>query len=164
MKHKTLLNKSVLYAFLAITFSVSAISAQQVVSLAGNHHENGDMSISWTLGETVIETFNADEKILTQGFHQPTLTVVSIDDADMPRYNITAFPNPVKSYVTLSVEAEKHENMRFMLYDLNGNLIKKDGIYGKNTEVSFEGLTPALYFIRIIEENKSLTTIKIIKN
>ncbi len=170
MKHKNgkwtkIKVKSLLAAaLLTFFFSLSILQSQEVISTAGNHHKEGDIYISWTLGETVIETFKVDENILTQGFHQPTLTVVSIDEIDMPGYNITAFPNPAKSYLTLSVEARKYEKMNYMLYDFNGNLIKRGFIKEKNTEISFEGLKPAVYFIRIIEENKHLTTIKIIKN
>ena len=163
MKQKTVIIKGV-FALLTLLFSISALSAQQVISTSGNHHEAGDRSISWTLGETVIETFKADENILTQGFHQSKLTVVSVEEIDMTRYNITAFPNPTKSYVTLNVETDKYENMSFMLYDLNGNLIKQGFIHDKKTEISFEGLKPAVYFIRIIEGNKNLTTIRIVKS
>ncbi len=170
MKQKTvkcsLCKANNLFASVFLTFflSLSAAQGQEVISAAGNHHESDDKSISWTLGETVIETFKADENIHTQGFHQPVITVVSIDEIDLPGYNITAFPNPAKRYVTLNVEAQKYENMSFMLYDVNGNLIKQGRIYDKNTDVSFEGLKPAVYFIRIIEANKNLTTIKIIKD
>ncbi len=149
---------------LTFLFSQSTLQAQEVIATGGNHHKAGDISVSWTLGETVIETFKADENILTQGFHQSKLTVVSIDEIDMPGYNITVFPNPAKGCLTLSVEADKYENMNFMLYDFNGNLIKQGFIHEKNTRISFEGLKPAVYFIRITEQNKHLTTIKVIKN
>jgi len=163
MKQKTVIIKGV-FALLTLLFSISALSSQEVISTSGNHHESDDKSISWTLGETVIETFKADEIILTQGFHQPALTVVSVDEIDLPGYNITAFPNPTKSYVTLNVEAESYDNMSFQLYDFNGSLIEHNLLESQKTNVSFEGLKPGVYFIRIIEENKHLTTIKIIKN
>ena len=162
-KNKAVISKALLALFTLI-FLFSTVSAQQVISTSGNHHEEGDRSISWSIGETVIETYKVDEVTLTQGFHQPLLTVVSVDELDMPGYNITAYPNPTRSFVTLSVEAEKYENMNFMLYGFNGNLIKQGFIKDKNTEISFEGLKPAVYFIRVVDENKNLTTIKIIKN
>ncbi len=148
---------------LTFFFSLSTLHAQEVIATAGNHHEAGDISVSWTLGETIIETFKAGENILTQGFHQSKLTVVSIDEIDLPGYNITAFPNPASSYVTLKIEAENYEKMSFRLYDFNGRLIERNRIGGSYTNISFEGLKPAAYFIRIIEDGKKLTTVKIIK-
>ncbi len=151
-------------ALLAFFFAHATVSAQQVVASGGNHHEAGEISISWTLGETVIETFTTEENILTQGFHQPWLTVVAVDEILEPGYIITAFPNPVQSYVTLRVEAESFENMTFRLYDFNGRLIEQNPIQGNLTNISFEALIPAVYVITIIEENKKITTLKIIKN
>ncbi len=149
---------------LCLFLSLSTVSAQQVVSSGGDHHEAGEISISWTLGETVIETFSTEENILTQGFHQPWLTVVAVDEILEPGYIITAFPNPAQSYVTLRVEAESFENMTFRLYDFNGRLIEQNPIQGYLTNISFLALKPAVYFITIIKENKRLTTLKIIKN
>jgi len=151
-------------ALLAFFFALSTVSAQQVVASGGNHHEACEISISWTLGETVIETFTTEENTLTQGFHQPQLTVVAVDEIVKLGYMITAFPNPVQNYVTLSVEAENYENLTFRLYDFNGRLIEQNPIQGNLTNVSFEALNPAVYFITILEENKKITTLKIIKN
>jgi len=55
---------------LSLTFSLQ-IHSQQVVSSAGGFYQNDIISVSWTLGETVIETFEGSDLILTQGFQQP---------------------------------------------------------------------------------------------
>jgi hypothetical protein len=55
---------------LAVAFAVNT-SAQQVIASAGDYFEGNDISISWTLGEPVIETFQGNDLILTQGFQQP---------------------------------------------------------------------------------------------
>lgn len=47
------------------------ISAQQVVASAGGYYEGENISLSWTVGEPVIETFSGTNVILTQGFQQP---------------------------------------------------------------------------------------------
>lgn len=44
---------------------------QQVISSGGNYAVNADISLSWTLGETVIATFANGDLVLTQGFQQP---------------------------------------------------------------------------------------------
>lgn len=43
----------------------------EVISSSGGYFENTNASLSWTLGETVTETFSGTNVILTQGFHQP---------------------------------------------------------------------------------------------
>jgi len=66
MKHLTLLISAL--AFAACIFQAKA---QQVVSTSGGYYEGENLSLSWTLGEPVIETFNSGNLILTQGFQQP---------------------------------------------------------------------------------------------
>ena len=56
--------------FTIIVLSVNT-NAQQVVTSAGGYFEGGDMSLSWTLGEPVTETFESGEITFTQGFQQP---------------------------------------------------------------------------------------------
>lgn len=55
-------------AFLVIA---TALNAQQVVSSGGGQFEGSQLSLSWTIGEPVIETFTGNNLILTQGFQQP---------------------------------------------------------------------------------------------
>jgi hypothetical protein len=45
--------------------------AQQVVATAGGYYEGETLSLSFTVGEPVIETFAYGDLILTQGFQQP---------------------------------------------------------------------------------------------
>jgi len=47
------------------------VRTQEVVASAGGYFENDDISMSWTVGETVIQTFSGTDIILTQGFQQP---------------------------------------------------------------------------------------------
>ncbi len=56
-----------------IAFAVLSIhaKAQQVIASAGGYYEGNNISLSWTLGEPVTETFSNGGVILTQGFQQP---------------------------------------------------------------------------------------------
>lgn len=52
----------------------------QVVSSAGDYYDNGNISLSWTLGEIATETFSNGNIMLTQGFQQPYgITIHGID-------------------------------------------------------------------------------------
>lgn len=65
--------KKLVCSLIAITIVALSINsnAQQVIAPAGGYYEGGNISISWTLGEPVIETFEGADIILTQGFQQP---------------------------------------------------------------------------------------------
>nr|NQU90848.1 hypothetical protein [Bacteroidota bacterium] len=54
-----------------LSTAMMVANAQQVISTAGGYFEGDNISLSWTLGEPVIETFEGNGLILTQGFQQP---------------------------------------------------------------------------------------------
>lgn len=60
----------ILIATILIAFSLAS-KAQQVIASSGNCFGGNDVSLSWTLGETVSGTLENNEIILTQGFQQP---------------------------------------------------------------------------------------------
>jgi hypothetical protein len=57
--------------FFSIVVIPIGIRAQQVFNATGNYYQDGNMAVSWTIGEPVIETIQKDNIVLSQGFHQP---------------------------------------------------------------------------------------------
>ena len=137
--------------------------AQQVVGTAGTVFENENMSISWTIGETVIETLMHDNGILTQGFHQPTLSVVSVEDLVELNFNIQAFPNPTRDFLILRMDEMPPKPLNYMVYNLSGQLIQDGMITDLQTRISFESYQSAFYIIQIRKENKPVKAFKISK-
>jgi len=48
---------------------------REVVASSGDYYEGANISLSWTLGEIVVETYDNGTNILTQGFQQPGITL-----------------------------------------------------------------------------------------
>ena len=63
-----------------IFFLANFINAQsierQVIAASGNFDTTANLQVSWTLGETVIETFSNSSITLTQGFQQPDISQI----------------------------------------------------------------------------------------
>ncbi len=54
------------------TFHVNAQSITPfVIASTGGFGSNGNMSVSWTIGEPIIPTISNSVNFITQGFHQP---------------------------------------------------------------------------------------------
>jgi len=136
---------------------------QQVVGTAGTVFENENMSISWTIGETAIETLSAETGILTQGFHQPTLMVMSVDDLAELNFNIQAFPNPTRDFLMLRMDEVLQKPLNYKVYNLSGQLMQEGMITDVQTRISFENYQSAFYIIQIHKENKPIKTFKISK-
>jgi len=60
-----------LLAVLLLSLGYNQIYAQELISSAGGYYEGNNLSLSWSLGEPVTETFTGGGVILTQGFQQP---------------------------------------------------------------------------------------------
>jgi hypothetical protein len=50
----------------------------QVIASAGGYQSNASASLSFTIGETVIQTFTSPNNILTQGFQQPYSMILNL--------------------------------------------------------------------------------------
>lgn len=137
--------------------------AQEAVVSGGNYHENSSGSISWTLGELVSETLRAEDVVLTQGMQQPTLTVTSVEEHPDLDFRITIFPNPTREFVNIKIDADYFENLRYELYNFKGLIIEQKRIDSEVVNVSMHNLDPAVYFLRIIQDNKVLKIFKIVK-
>jgi hypothetical protein len=139
------------------------INAQQAVVSGGNFHQNSQGSISWGLGEAVIETFEVDDIIITQGFQQSKLTITTIEELPESEFSITAFPNPANDFVYLKSNLNESDDVYFTMFDLNGKIVMQDKIYSTLEKVSFRALKSGVYFIKISLNNKEMKTIKVIK-
>jgi hypothetical protein len=71
--------------FLALFFllaSAKNMSAQDLflISGGGTHSSGSGGSVSWSIGEVVIQTATSSGNHVTQGFHQGNIYVVGIEE------------------------------------------------------------------------------------
>jgi len=74
-----------------VIFSASTVCLAQsierdVVASSGDHYENQNISLSWTLGEIATETYSNGNIVLTQGFQQSYGLVIHGIDLDVLVY------------------------------------------------------------------------------
>jgi len=139
------------------------IIAQEVITTAGDSYSNANGSVSYTVGEPVIETFTGGNNILTQGFQQTNLTVTAIDELTGLNFEISAFPNPATDIVKLRIGKESFVGMQYRIYDMNGNLVMQNRLEGIETEIPFKDLSPAEYILKVNDNSKEVKSFKIAK-
>ncbi len=152
--------------FLFAAFAVMMITrpfAQEAVVPAGNYHEGNDLSISWTLGELAIETLVAGDWILTQGFQQPGLIIVSVEDLYDTDLDITAYPNPTADYLNIEIRHAGPEDFSFRVYDSMGRLVGSDSFSGAEHSFNFDPFDPGLYVVTIYRDKQPVRTFRIVK-
>lgn len=146
-----------------LLFTGFMAGGQEVITSAGDFHSTGSHSLSWTIGEPVIETFSAGSSVLTQGFQQPILISVSIYENPELNFDISAFPNPTSDYLNVVISGGNYDDMIYSLFDVTGKLLDSKEIVSEQTEIIFSHLPLAIYYVKIIQHNAELKTLKIVK-
>jgi len=158
-----MLKLSAISVVLALLFPLKT-AAQEAVTSGGSYFEWAQGSISWTLGETVIETFQAGEWILTQGVQQPVLSVATFIENPELSFHLSAFPNPTRGQVTISTDYLDVEKLSYLIYDLQGRTLSSKPLIGTHTGIAFDDFLPGTYFVRISNDETVVKVFKIIKN
>lgn len=151
---------------LLLVLLVSSVGAQnlnltpEVVSSAGETFTNGTIYLDWTLGEIMTETF-AGTIILTQGFHQPTITTTSINDPGSLLGTIKVYPNPTAG--TLTVERDRSGTLSFVVLDIKGSRVLEKSVSTAYSELDLSNLPSGVYVLRMSDGAQAAQSIRIQK-
>ena len=148
--NRLLLTAMLWHAVLSFGAAQGATLFSQVVGSTGHVGVQQGLQYSYTVGETVIATLSSDNRILTQGFHQPEQTkIVSVGDPDFVDWDIQVFPNPVTDVLTVRVSADKGNALRVTVVDLVGSVILQEEILAEpdGSQVDCRSWQPGVYFI-----------------
>lgn len=156
----SILKKIFLGISIYMTF-ITLLNAQQVVSTGGDYMENTTGSISFTIGEMVIETLDNETNCLTQGFQQTILDVYTFNEKPTDELNITIYPNPTRDYI--KVKTDSNESLKYQLCNMNGELMRQGDIREKESSISFLEYKPAIYLLRILGKNNKVKVFQVIK-
>jgi len=144
--------------------AVTSVSAQQVISSGGASAVGTGVQLSWTIGETVIETFTGSSAILTQGFHQTRLTITAVDPTLFPGLEVSVYPNPVSTQLRVKISGERIQNLSYQLFNAEGKAILNKLVDNPEALINMEIYTSGIYLLKFFREDDPLKTFKIIKD
>tara|TARA_B110000263_G_C15297596_1_gene506344 strand:- start:1426 stop:1890 length:465 start_codon:yes stop_codon:yes gene_type:complete len=129
-----------------------SVSAQTVISSAGKTTINGNYNVSWTVGETVINTLSAGGTILTQGFHQPLLIEILPTGIEKELLlDMIAYPNPAFDKV-LFKGGDPSGIYHIRVVDKLGRILLQKTLPASDLEILVEGYNNGTYLIEIVED------------
>lgn len=146
------------------TVSFSQSNFHSVLQSQGGFEQNENLSLEWTLGENFVETVLFDNKILTQGFHQPITTQKLSLQNPIVSGNYTIYPNPVSSKILISTN--NNSTFHVNLYDINWRIIMSGIFVANDKNISFDvSELPAGIYLLLISTDKhsEVETFKISK-
>ena len=138
-----------------------------VIANSGGSGSNVSHQLEWTLGESVIATVTNGSNTLTQGFHQPHLSVVSVQQlpSDM---QLHAFPNPTQGQILMqwqSASASPQAALNTVLVDALGRNLRSWTFAQEDRQavLDISNLPTATYFLQVWSAGQQIQLFKIVK-
>lgn len=157
--------KRTLIILLSIVTGYSAVAQdkQEVIASAGGYDEATGISLSWTLGETVIPTFSNGGLTLTHGF-QSQLIVTAVEENIEDLVRVTIYPNPAGDMVRIRFETPLDKQVKIYLISSQGAMVKEDFMEATTVEkeLNLQGLPSGIYFLRLTK-GKLINVYKVVK-
>ena len=151
---------------LILCFGITTAKAQQSTNSAGGNATGNGGTVSYSIGQMNYTTNTGTNGSVCQGVQIPyeIFAITNVDEAKGLNINLLAFPNPTFDNLTLKIESANTQNLSYLLFDMNGKLLTTQKIDGTETKIPMNNYAAATYFIKIIENNNTKKTFKIIKN
>ena len=152
-----------LLIFCSSSVAFSQQLTPQVISASGDYYVGSSTTLSWTLGEIAIDTYNGTSNTLTQGFQQPEMNFSEIENF-APEILMSVYPNPTTSEINIEIK-ENSEILTLQILDASGKIIFSDTYSGNSIKkIDFSYYADGLYLLQVSSpENGLLKTLKIQK-
>jgi hypothetical protein len=153
---------SILLLFLFI--SLNLFSQNSTLSSGGQATGTGG-SVSYSVGQIAYSSLSGTNGSLIQGVQQPyeISIITSINDLAID-LKAQVYPNPTTDQLILSIGSNEVKNLRYVLVDLQGKVLKSDRIINLNSTLDMSKLSNGAYFLRVLSNNKQVKAFQIIKN
>ena len=152
---------------------------KKVTGSAGKTLTAGNIQLDFTVGEAFTKTLSAANNSITQGFHQPILTIARLADptdssSSLPaeRLNekliagidLEVYPNPAVDFINLKLHYAIDESLSITITNMQGQLVKQEIMQQQTMQIDFSGLAAGAYLIMVKNTGGDLNnTYKVIK-
>lgn len=135
----------------------------EVLASSGGSSSVNGVRVNWTMGETIINGYTVQGYSISQGFQRGLISVVT-ESGNLPdKINITAYPNPVLSTLTIRiVNSSDSYHWSVAVYDSKGVTVIQKVTETDLNEINFTSLPPGAYLVQIRHQGY-LKTFNIIK-
>ena len=165
MKKPIFMKKQVYYLIVIFLFCLGRIQAQEATLASGGDATGSGGSSSYSVGQIVYTTYTGSNGSMAQGVQQPfeISAVLGVDDHLGINLNLVAYPNPTTDFLNLAITDMNYKDLSYQLFDLNGRLLSNNKLLNSNTKIIMKQLSSAVYYLKIIKNQKPIKIFKIIK-
>lgn len=150
---------SILLVLAAHMMSAQDLSPE-VVATAGETFSSNSLTLDWTLGEIMTESYSGTI-VLTQGFHQPDNNTTSLEDLASLFGTIKVYPNPTTDLIV--IETEQAGGLDLLLYDMTGRTVLHKNVSASSSQLNLSGLPDGTYLLRLSDGQQAIRSLRIHK-
>jgi len=123
-----------------------------VLASAGDSFTMNNAEVTWTLGESVIESYRAGNIFISEGFHQPLYKFFEISENGSPAFQAIIYPNPATAFIQIDLAGSgDQEDFRLILSTIIGKVLINQSINSKITErLDLSGYSEGILLMKII--------------
>ena len=113
--------KNLLFISMLFKFAGAQILSPQVIATSGGFATGSNLSVSYTVGETVVTTIKSNSEILTQGFQQPTDVVSGLLDVEKENAGtLSVYPVPATTQLWFGYMFGQTGKIKVQIYNVLG--------------------------------------------
>ena len=133
----------------------------ELISNSGEYFDNGTVSLSWSIGECMTETYTSGNNQLTQGFQQ-NFEIITLVENLTDNMQINVYPNPATDKINIEF-SEINENTIIQLFDISGKELLLKSLINTTEQLDLSNFSNSTLILKITENEKLLKSIKIQK-
>lgn len=139
-------------------------NAQVSLNTAGGNYSSSGGIVAFSLGQIIYITNISNNHILNQGVQNAyEIYSLNIEKSDFD-VSYCVFPIPTSEKIILKINNLKNMKYCYKIYDVQGVLLNSKNISSEETQIDFNYLPSAIYFIEIKNESDyKVASFKIIK-
>ena len=143
----------------------TTLQAQNSIPATGGNATGTGGTVSYTIGQVAYTPISGTTGNIIQGVQVPyeISVLTGIEKASGIILEMSVYPNPADSYVTLKVEKYDTDNLKYILYDMNGMRFHEEKVEGNETQIQLGYILPGTYLLKIVDNKKEIKIFKIIK-
>ena len=150
-------------AILFFLLHISVVFSQESINASGGNASGLNGNVSYSIGQIAYSSYSGTG-FVNEGIQFP-FEITTLDTDDNSETNeILLFPNPASYEINLKINLLISEELRFVLYDMNGRILEENRITQNQIQIPMEKYSKSIYFLEIREKERGLKTFKIIKN
>lgn len=148
-----------------LLFATHFMSCQETVPSSGGDATGAGGSASYSIGQLITTTISNGNGSVSAGVQQAfeIFVTLGVDDENGIDLSYRAYPNPTVDVLNLTITNFNQENLRYQLFNIQGQLIATKQLRNPTTTIGMENYSASIYFLKVTSSNQALKTFKIIK-